>query len=161
MSCLAFSCHHRLSTDLHNGHIALQLIDFGQSIDLTHFPPNQVFFTKVNTQNFICTEMMNDQPWKFQHDLFCVASTIYTLLTGKYMEVSRPTHADPYKTQKLPRYVNTDLWDELFGALINIPNTRHLPPLQALEEKFSSELVAWNQRRLFESITRFNAALDQ
>lgn len=77
------------------------------------------------------------------------------------MEVSRYTENDPYRTQKLPRYVNADFWDGIFGALINIPNARHLPSLQEIEEKLHGQLVESNQRRLIESITRFNSALDQ
>lgn len=77
------------------------------------------------------------------------------------MEVSRRTDTDPYKTQKLPRYVNTTLWDELFDALINIPNAKQIPSLSLLEEKLSSVLYGLNERRVIESINRFNSALDQ
>lgn len=77
------------------------------------------------------------------------------------MEVSRRTDTDPYKTQKLPRYVNTELWDELFDALINIPSARQIPSLSLLEEKLSSALHGLNKRRVIESINKFNSALDQ
>lgn len=150
----------RLDSNLENEKIVLQLIDFGQSIDLEQFPPNQMFFSKVDTQNFICTEMMNDKPWTYQFDLFCLASTIYTLLTGKYMDVSRQSKFESYKPQKLPRYVNTDFWNDIFDTLINISNPRKMPSLSNLEQKLSTELLSTNCKKIVSSIGTFNMALN-
>lgn len=150
-----------MDTNFENEKIVLQLIDFGQSIDLEQFLPNQMFFSKVDTQNFICTEMMDDKPWTYQFDLFCLASTIYTLLTGKYMDVSRQSEYDSYKPQKLPRYVNTDLWNDILDTLINIPNPRKMPSLADLERKLKAELHSTSRSKITSSIGTFNMALNQ
>lgn len=76
------------------------------------------------------------------------------------MEVTRRNDTDPYKTQKLPRYVNGPMWDEIFDTLINIPSAKQTPSLLLLETKLNEELRGLNQRRLTDSIMKFNAALD-
>ena len=45
---------------------ALQLIDFGRSIDMTMFPPGTTFTVKVETDSFQCIEMKTDRPWTYQ-----------------------------------------------------------------------------------------------
>lgn len=146
----------RLSENYNNGPVALQLIDFGRSIDLQQFPNNQVFYTKVKTENFICTQMMEDKPWKYEFDLFCLASTIYTLVSGKYMIVMRASPADPYKPQKLPRYVNNELWNKVFDALINAnSHAKH----SDLEQILNEELIRIGNRKVITSISNFNKAL--
>lgn len=76
------------------------------------------------------------------------------------MEVTRRNNSDPYKTQKLPRYVNGAMWDEIFDTLINIPSAKQIPSLSLLEERLNGELRGLNQRRVTDSILKFNAALD-
>lgn len=147
----------RLRHDYDGAGIVLQLIDFGQSIDLNFFPPNQLFWSKLDTENFICTEMMEDKPWKFQHDYYCLASTIYTLVTGKYMKVSRQNGI--YKPQKLPRYVNTTLWDHIFDKLINIPNAKALPKLSEMQQLLKDELKSIGARKVNDAISKFNNAI--
>lgn len=149
----------RLSLNYENPEIVLQLIDFGQSIDLSYFS-NHVFWAKVKTENFICTEMMEDKPWTYHCDLFCLASTIYTMVAGKYMIVSRYKSTDPYKPQKLPRYVNGQLWNEIFFILINIPSIKKMPTFSRLQKLLDDELKAIGTKKVTEAIIKFNKALD-
>jgi len=44
----------------------LQLIDFGQSIDMKLFPSGTTFTAKVTTQGFQCPEMKTNRPWTYQ-----------------------------------------------------------------------------------------------
>ena len=44
----------------------LLLIDFGQSIDMTRYPPGTTFLAKVKTSSFKCIEMQTDRPWTYQ-----------------------------------------------------------------------------------------------
>lgn len=44
----------------------LLLIDFGQSIDMTRYPPGTTFLAKVKTSSFMCIEMQTDRPWTYQ-----------------------------------------------------------------------------------------------
>lgn len=137
----------------------VQLIDFGQSIDLNYFN-NHVFWTKVQTEHFICTEMMDDKPWTYHCDLFCLASTIYTMVAGKYMVVSRCKSSDSYKPQKLPRYVNVTFWNDLFDTLINIPSLKKMPSLSRFQDLLDEQLNAIGSKKINEAITKFNKALD-
>ena len=43
-----------------------QLIDFGQSIDMTKYKAGTTFMTKVTTRCFQCTEMKTNRPWTYQ-----------------------------------------------------------------------------------------------
>ena len=43
-----------------------KLIDFGQSIDMTKYPPNTTFMAKVTTKCFQCIEMKTNRPWTYQ-----------------------------------------------------------------------------------------------
>ena len=44
----------------------LRLVDFGQAIDMSLYPPGTTFMAKVGTSGFQCIEMMTDQPWTYQ-----------------------------------------------------------------------------------------------
>lgn len=150
---------HRLSLDYANPEIVVQLIDFGQSIDLDYFS-NHVFWAKVRTEHFVCTEMMEDKPWTFHHDYFCLASTIYTMVAGKYMTVKRNKATNSYKPQKLPRYVNAQMWDEIFDQLINIPSLTKLPSLTKMKNRLDAELNAIGSKKIINAIKKFNQAID-
>lgn len=150
----------RLSLDYTNPEIVVQLIDFGQSIDLKYFS-NHVFWAKVRTEHFVCTEMMENKPWTYHCDFFCLASTIYTMVAGKYMIVKRNKSTNLYKPQKLPRYVNANLWDEIFDQLINIPNLKKFPSLSQLNKRLDAELNAIGSKKIINAIKKFNQAIDQ
>lgn len=76
------------------------------------------------------------------------------------MIVSRRTTTDPYKPQKLPRYVNAQLWDEIFDTLINIPSVRTMPSLSKLQQLLDVELKLIGTRKVTAAIVSFNKALD-
>lgn len=137
----------------------MQLIDFGHTIDLNYFS-NHVFWTKVRTEHFVCTEMMEDKPWTFHCDFFCLASTIYTMVAGKYMVVKRDKSTNTYKPQKLPRYVNADLWNDIFDQLINIPSLKNFPSLSLLNKRLDTELNAIGSKKIINAISNFNKVLD-
>lgn len=155
-----FPSVHRLSLDYKNPEIVVQLIDFGQSIDLNYFS-NHVFWAKVRTEHFVCTEMMENKPWTYHCDFFCLASTIYTMVAGKYMIVKRNKSNNLYKPQKLPRYVNAELWEHIFDQLINIPSLTKLPSFAKLTKRLDTELNAIGSKKIINAIGKFNKALDQ
>lgn len=76
------------------------------------------------------------------------------------MVVTRDKSTGKYKPQKLPRYVNTELWDQVFDTLINIPSLKRMPSLSKLQELLDAELMAIGPRKVTEAINRFNKALD-
>lgn len=124
------------------------------------FPIDQVFYSKVKTENFVCTEMMDNRPWTFQLDLFCLASTIYMMVIGEYMVVRKENkNSSRYKTGTIPRYYNRMLWTHLFDKLINIPDPRRMPDLSALRKLLDDEIDAIGLRAMREKITDFNKAL--
>lgn len=142
--------------------IFIKLIDFGRSIDLNFFPKEQTFTAALNTKNFICTEMMENRSWKHQVDLFCMASTIYTLVCGKYMNVKRQAGSKlrPYAlSENLPPYLDTTLWENIFYTLINVRDCNSLPNLQKLRLDIR-ESIAGKERFVNEKINKFNAFLD-
>lgn len=77
------------------------------------------------------------------------------------MIVKRNKSTNLYKPQKLPRYVNANLWDEIFDQLINIPNLTKLPSLSQLNKRLDAELKAIGTKKITNAIRKFNQALDQ
>lgn len=142
--------------------IVLKLIDYGRSIDLNFFPPNQVFTTALNTKNFVCTEILENRPWKQQIDLFCLASTMYTLVCGKYMNIKKQPDSliRPYAlADGLPAYLNVPLWEHVLYSLINVRDHNSLPDLQKLRLRIREAIVD-NEHIVQDRITKFNATLD-
>ncbi|XP_031628925.1 uncharacterized protein LOC116344486 [Contarinia nasturtii] len=141
--------------------LVIKLIDYGRSIDLNFFPPNQIFTSVINTKNFVCTEMLENKPWKHQIDLFCMASTMHTLICGKYMNVKKnDSLIRPYiLTDGLSSYLNVPLWEHVLYSLINVPDHNALPDLQKLRLCIR-EAVVDKEDILQEKINKFNAILD-
>lgn len=157
---ILFSSSNRLDENYDAVDLAIQLIDFGQSIDMKLFPKNQMFYSKLKTKNFVCTEMMDNRPWTFQTDLFCVASTIYTIVFGEYMVVRKANkNSSSYTTRSIPRYYNKKLWTYLFDVLINIPDLQRLPNLGALCQLLDDEINAVGVKAMSQKIIEFNKAL--
>lgn len=117
--------------------IELQLIDFGCSIDMSLYPPNTSFTRKVQTESFICCEMLENKSWNYHTDLFCIAATTHVILFDKYIELQKKYDAWCIK-EKLPRYMKSDLWNKFFDTLLNHQNEAgHLQV--ALDEALSTQ----------------------
>jgi hypothetical protein len=135
----------------------LQLIDFGVAIDMDWYEEDDNFKYVVNTENFTCTEMMENRPWTYQTDLFGVAGTAHVLLMGKYMDVKK--RGMQYEiSSRLPRYFNRDVWDNFFLSLLNIKSGRELPNLQELKNTFNETLLE-KEKFVCNKIDEFNNAL--
>lgn len=83
--------------------------------------------------------MIEDRPWTYQTDLFCVASTFHTLLFGRYMEVQKKAFKYEMKTP-IPRYFNKVMWAHIFDTLINIRDCSTMPNLQELKLQLEEEI---------------------
>lgn len=142
--------------------LVIKLIDYGQSIDLNFFPPNQTFSSILNTKNFICTEMLEGRPWKHQVDLFCLASSMYPLVCGKYMNIKKNPDSNirPYVlSEELAPYLNVKLWEHVFYSLINVRDHNTLPDLQKLRLRICEALVE-NEHLIEDKVSKFNAVLE-
>lgn len=140
----------------------IKLIDFGRAIDLNFFPPNQTFTTILDTKNFVCTEMLEQRPWKQQLDLFCMASTIYTLLCGKYMNVRKQPNSRlrPYAiVGEFEPYLEVQLWEQVLYALINVRDCSSLPNLQQIRTDIC-ETIASKEHLVDDKVRRFNNILN-
>lgn len=120
------------------------------------FPSNQVFYSKLKTENFICTEMLDGRPWTYQHDLYCIAATIYTLVCGKYMSVKKM--GSKYTTT-MPRYCKRDFWMPIFDVLINIDDSKSLPNLLEISDNLDKEIGKLQKEELSKQIVTFNKSL--
>jgi hypothetical protein len=101
-----------------NDTIGLQLIDFGCSIDMSLFPPGASFTRKITTEDFICCEMIDNRPWNYHTDLFCIAATAHVLLFEKYIQLQKKDEHWSI-SNRLPRYARLDLWNMFFSTLLN------------------------------------------
>ncbi|XP_060769495.1 mitotic checkpoint serine/threonine-protein kinase BUB1 isoform X2 [Neoarius graeffei] len=117
----------------------LVLIDFGQSIDMNLFPDGAQFTAHCMTSGFQCTEMLSGRPWTYQTDYFGVAGTVYCMLFGSYMQVRND--GGVWKTSGVfKRNPHSDLWQEFFHVLLNVPDCASLPCLRVLRERLSAAL---------------------
>ncbi|CAG9858282.1 unnamed protein product [Phyllotreta striolata] len=98
--------------------VGLQLIDFGCSIDMSLFPPNASFMRRVTTENFVCCEMLENRPWNYHTDLFCIAATAHVLLFDNYIKLKNEDGIWSI-SQRFPRYLKVDLWNMFFSSLLN------------------------------------------
>lgn len=106
--------------------------------------------------------MMEGRPWKYQIDLFCMASTIYTLVCGKYMNVKRQpgSRLRPYVlAEAMPAFLEVQLWEDILYPLINVRDCNRSPDLQKLRLQIR-EAVATKERFVPDIIRKFNAILD-
>ncbi|KAL3877363.1 hypothetical protein ACJMK2_035085, partial [Sinanodonta woodiana] len=117
------------------------LIDFGQSIDMTKYPPGTTFMAKVKTGDFQCIEMKTDRPWTYQTDLFGLAGSIHVLIFGQYMSVYQ-SQGSWLITHSLPRSWNKALWQKLFHTLLNVPSCDEIPDLAVLRCEFEQYFIA-------------------
>ncbi|ESO01285.1 hypothetical protein HELRODRAFT_82024 [Helobdella robusta] len=69
--------------------VMLKLIDFGQGIDMGMYPPGTQFTAKSGRKDLQCIEMKTGKPWSYEHDLYMLAGTLYTVVMGSYMNVAR------------------------------------------------------------------------
>ncbi|KAK3506701.1 hypothetical protein QTP70_015867 [Hemibagrus guttatus] len=131
----------------------LVLIDFGQSIDMTLFPDGAQFMAHCMTSGFQCTEMLSGRPWTYQTDYFGVAGTVHCMLFGSYMQVRND--GGVWKTNGVfKRNPHSDLWQEFFHVLLNVPDCFSLPCLRdlrlrlrdALMKNYSTKLLGLKNR---------------
>ncbi|KAL2081873.1 hypothetical protein ACEWY4_021691 [Coilia grayii] len=125
--------------DAENVEHGLALIDLGQSIDMSLFPEGTAFTAKCMTSAFQCTEMLSGRPWNYQTDYFGIAGTVYCMIFGSYMQVK---HEDdewrPSGTFK--RNPHSELWQEFFRVLLNVPDCSSPPCLRRLRSRVHTEL---------------------
>uniref|UniRef100_UPI00358F1D01 uncharacterized protein isoform X3 n=1 Tax=Myxine glutinosa TaxID=7769 RepID=UPI00358F1D01 len=95
----------------------LVLLDFGQSIDLQLFQLGTRFRGSSKTQSFCCPEMLHDQPWTIQPDLFAVASTVHCLLFGEYMKVQHD--GNTWRICCAFKRWHKKQWQQFFHDLLN------------------------------------------
>lgn len=98
--------------------VGLQLIDFGCSIDMSLLPPNTTFTRRINTEDFVCCEMLDGREWSYHTDLFCIAATTHVLLFDSYIKVRKQDGLWSIIAH-FPRYFKVDLWNMFFSSLLN------------------------------------------
>lgn len=105
--------------------------------------------------------MLEGRPWKHQVDLFCLASTIYTLVCGKYMNIKKQdSKIRPFVlSETLAAYLDVELWEDVIYSMINVRDHNSLPDLQKLRLKIRESIVD-KDTILQDRITKFNAVLD-
>ncbi|XP_078130883.1 mitotic checkpoint serine/threonine-protein kinase BUB1 isoform X4 [Sander vitreus] len=148
--------------DLDHG---LALVDLGQSIDMELFPEGTAFTARCLTSGFQCTEMLSGKPWNYQTDYFGIAATVHCMLFGTYMQVKN--EGGVWVTNGVfRRNPHSDLWQEFFHTLINMPDCSSRPSLgllrsalaSTLRQNYSSRLPALKNRLTVLLLERHKAA---
>eukprot|EP00092_Neocalanus_flemingeri_P040425 GFUD01044026.1.p1 GENE.GFUD01044026.1~~GFUD01044026.1.p1 ORF type:complete len:538 (+),score=136.95 GFUD01044026.1:76-1689(+) len=117
---------------------AIQIIDFGKTIDLRTIPPEAVFDDVVETSGLKSVEMREKRPWRHHIDYFGVAAVVYCLLFGQYMDVIKVRGRwAPRGTYK--RGWKIDFWKRFFDEFLN---------LQGAEKKCLPSLLGWRKEFL-------------
>ncbi|XP_006899007.1 PREDICTED: mitotic checkpoint serine/threonine-protein kinase BUB1 [Elephantulus edwardii] len=117
----------------------LALIDLGQSIDMKLFPKGTAFTANCETSGFQCPEMLSNKHWNYQLDYFGVAATVYCMLFGTYMKLKK--EGGVWKPEgPFRRLPHSEMWNEFFHSMLNIPDCQHLPSLDCLRQKLKKIL---------------------
>lgn len=125
----------------------ITVIDFGRGIDMKVFKPDVQFIADWKTTEADCAEMREMRPWTYQVDYHGLAGIVHSMLFGKYLETvaerGATLGAGATKTYKiresLKRYWQTELWNDVFGLLLNplmrleTEDGRKLPVLQGMK----------------------------
>ncbi|XP_042393422.1 mitotic checkpoint serine/threonine-protein kinase BUB1-like isoform X1 [Zingiber officinale] len=119
----------------------LCLVDWGRGIDLNLFPANTRFTGDSRTSGFLCIEMQENQPWKYQVDTYGLCVIVHMMLHGTYMTIEKKVNPDGsyHYGPKLPfkRYWNSELWKTLFSELLNVgSHDSDVELLRSLRESF-------------------------
>ena len=117
---------------------AIQIIDFGKTIDLKTIPSETVFDDIVETSGLKSVEMREKRPWRHHIDYFGVAAVAYCLLFGQYMEVSK-VRGRWAPRGSFKRWWKTDFWKKFFDEILN---------LQGADKKCLPSLTGWRQEFL-------------
>ena len=103
---------------------AVVLIDFGRAIDLKLHKQGAAFQvdykkSRVCVPGFCAPSIMYSLPWKYDLDMFAVASTIHCLIQGETIPVKRGVVQVPSE-EWLPRRGGWDrqMWKALFDLLV-------------------------------------------
>ncbi|XP_062266940.1 mitotic checkpoint serine/threonine-protein kinase BUB1 isoform X2 [Platichthys flesus] len=143
----------------------LVLIDLGQSIDMELFPEGTAFTAKCLTSGFQCTEMLGGKPWNYQTDFFGIAGTVFCLLFGTYMQVTKEDGV--WRTNAVfRRNPHSALWLQFFHTLLNVPGGGALPSLRrlrgelasVLQQNYSSKLSSLKSRLVVQLLESRKAA---
>ncbi|WBW75621.1 mitotic spindle checkpoint kinase Bub1 [Schizosaccharomyces osmophilus] len=105
------------------------LIDFGRGLDMSLFKPKTKFMANWETDLQDCIEMREGEPWTYQVDYHGLAAIIHTMLFGQYIETRLDYSTGQRRqvlTQRMKRYWNQEIWNQLFDVLLN-------PTLQTTE----------------------------
>ena len=76
--------------------LALQLIDFGRSIDLSMLPQGVSFNKVVNTDGIMCPEMRDGRQWREHIDYFGLTAVSYCLLFQDYIDIVKVLSVKAY-----------------------------------------------------------------
>ncbi|KAJ7170679.1 hypothetical protein C8R43DRAFT_915864 [Mycena crocata] len=130
-------------------HKGLKLIDFGRTIDTRLFPSGQQFIADWDTDARDCFELREQRPWTYQTDYFGLAGIIYCMLFGKYIQANSVSTKDGRHKIETPlkRYWQTEIWDRLFGILLNPCVVREDASLPLCDElaDVRTQMEAWLQ----------------
>jgi len=117
---------------------AIQIIDFGKTIDLKTIPAETVFDDVVETSGLKTVEMREKRPWRHHIDYFGIAAVTYCLLFGQYMEVTKVKGRwAPRGSYK--RWWKTDFWKKFFDEFLN---------LRGADKKCLPSLLSWRKEFL-------------
>lgn len=105
--------------------------------------------------------MLDNRPWSYQHDFFCLAGTIFTMLCGKYMTVIKRKNRPGYDTQTIPRYYNKAAWMNIFDRMINITDSMNLPKISDLQDILNEEIRTHTSSDVEKKINLFNSIIEK
>ncbi|KAF7330547.1 hypothetical protein MVEN_02494400 [Mycena venus] len=127
----------------------IKLIDFGRTIDTRLFPSGQQFIADWDTDARDCFELREQRPWTYQTDYFGLAGIIYCILFGKYIQANSISTRDGRHKIDTPlkRYWQTEIWERLFGILLNPCSVREDGSLPVSDElaEIRGQMEAWLQ----------------
>lgn len=120
----------------------LRLIDFGRSIDLSHYSDETAFVGDCHAKGFQCVEMLSNRPWTYQIDSFGFCGSVHCMLFGEYMEISSQNSrggSERWHIRKtFKRYWQVNMWEDIFDELLNVKSCSEQPSLALVRRRLES-----------------------
>lgn len=103
------------------------MVDFGRAVDLadgSDFPTeharNTMFSGTTAKKTMQCVAMRNGESWSYDVDTYGICDCAYVLLFGKDLKIEKGKGGRWQQSEKLKRYWNKDIWNEVFDSLLNL-----------------------------------------
>lgn len=141
----------------------IKVIDFGRSIDMKLFPGKTTFTHFIETKGSACPEMLDKKTWSYEPDWFGFLDCLHIMIFQEYIDVIKEN--DRWKIgKKINQRVHfKDIWEPLFDALLNIPESEDKACPSIVDETIAklTEYTSKNNHEVYREAMEMEAFVEK